>query len=500
MLPSAAGRGCRAGELLGLLGLPILLGLAFLPFISDAGIIDGEIVIYSHFARIPTAFDLSVFPIMRSAAFRPTLELGLRLEYALAGFAPRWFALHNLFALLLLLILFYRFAERLPGQSGSALPLLTLAGLNYFNYELMGWHIVIADTLAVCSLLAVLTLFRRNTRPSYLLSLVVLLLGIGAKETAFLTPLLVVGTWWLMYPRMRITRPTLKMTGYVLIVGLYLICYFGFGGGAIRHQEWGFYDEFKAGLDQGPGYLGRYAGNLARGVVSLVNSYCLVPVRDRLSPLAIVPGLIILAGCVGPHRRVVWFGLLAAAFSLLPFGSFDLASATTDRYLFPGNLWLALSLTAGIRFLASRFRPHRWVFPLAVLFWGAGAVALIVSAPGTVAYSRSYRLAGEQIARINQLLPEQTVYLDRRLTPRFSDFKGHMVFPDQFCSIFLARSRFVSRPEMAVGSLVTVAPGPDDWVLVGAAVADPGSPIRFRLANVEYGLVRARALPPEGAQ
>lgn len=494
---SAAGKN-RAGELLAWFGFLALLGAAYLPFLGAAGVIDGEMAIYSHLRRAPTAFDFTVFPVMRSAAFRPTLELVVRLEYGLVGFDPSWFTVTNLLALLLLLVLLARFADRAIDGSGSPLALLVIAGLNYFNHELMGWHIILADILAAGSQVAVLILFQRNTWPAYGLSLMALLVGIGAKETAFLTPVLVAGFWGLGCCRRPVARPGLKLVGYFLIVGIYLVGYFGYGDRGILRQDWGFYSEFKAGRERGSDYPRWYAGNLARGVASLLNSYALSPVRDRLSPSACIPLVILLVGLTGPRRRLVWFGILAALGSVLPFGSFDLAAPAADRYLVPANLWLAIGLAAGLRDLAARLRPGRFLVRSVVLGWGIGAATWILSAPDTVAYPRAYRQAGEEIARFADRLPGQTIYLDRRLTPRFNDDKGHMVLPDHFAAIYLPRSRFISRPELAVGPLAVAVPGPEEWVMVPAAMAGAETPARFRIAGREFGLARAggRALPP----
>ena len=172
-------------------GVFILLAIAWLPFIPNAGLIDTEQMMYTYFRQCPTAFELSAFPILRSVMFRPTLEIILRLEYAALGLSPHWFLINNFVVFIGVMLLLLRFTVLLFGSRIIIAVPLTLTGLNYFNYELLGWHQIIADTLAGGCLLLVPILFTSNTWRSFLLSLFILLFGIGAKETAFLTPAVV---------------------------------------------------------------------------------------------------------------------------------------------------------------------------------------------------------------------------------------------------------------------------------------------------------------------
>jgi len=320
--------------------------------------------------------------------YRPLIALSYWIDWHLLGQNALLMHLENVLIHAANVVLLYLLASRLLAPASARLPLVAalLFAVHPVNSEAVSWIAGRTDPLAALFvLLAALSLCRglqRGTTGPILLSVLFLLCGVMAKETALLfvpASFLIIAVWRRLHPDAAAERARAQQR---LLGFLYLgICLLVVAVFAVRSGAHNSVAKFFGGHVGHPGdsfllllsVLGFYLKKL---IVPWPLNFAIFSV----SPWYALPGAVSLVALVLAPKRNPWFLLCCTGFLfLLPALGVALCevawAVAAERYLYIPCAFFSLAAAGYLQSLAGRVVPQR-----AGLFLAGATLAAVACA------------------------------------------------------------------------------------------------------------------------
>lgn len=212
----------------------LLLGAALLAYsniFNNTFLFDDEFLIEKNaflrsFSQIPTLFVTSSTAGFGGVDnfYRPLQLLLYVIVFQLAGLAPPAFHALNLILHAIAIVLVFRLAEKLNFNKNFALAATALWALHPLHVEAITYMSATADTLYICFILAGCHVWLSSSRHRLTLTSLFYVLGLLAKESAIILPLLLISFSWLdksRFPLLKNAKATWPMwlfaLGYLIL-------------------------------------------------------------------------------------------------------------------------------------------------------------------------------------------------------------------------------------------------------------------------------------------